>query len=330
VQIPGQTAGQALGQISGQIAGQIAGAPLGQIAVLPEGRAPWLQDAVLDGGGTVTDDLDAADGIVWADPRAPDALAAVLAQHPQIPWVQLPFAGIDNFRHVLDHDRLWSCGKGVYAEPVAEMALALALACCRDLDGYARATTWGSDHGRNLLGARVTVLGGGEITASFLRLIAPFRCHTTVVTRHPRPRTGADEVVGAPMLHEVAARTDVLVLALALTPETEGIVGTTLLAALPDHAVVVNVARGAHVDTDALVAALRAGTLGGAGLDVTAPEPLPDGHPLWTTPGVLITPHTANTQAMGRPLLAARVRENVIRRIAGEPLLGPVDVDLGY
>ena len=301
-----------------------------RIAVLPEGRAPWLREAVTDAGGVLVEDVALADGVVWGDPRAPEALAAILAAHPTLPWVQLPFAGIDNFREVLDHDRVWTCGKGVYAEPVAEMALALALACSRDLDAYARATSWGTDHGRNLLGARVTVLGGGEITASFLRLLTPFRCRTTVVTRHPRPLAGADEVVGTDVLHQVAARTDVLVLALALTPETEGVVDAELLAALPDHAILVNVARGAHVDTDALVAALQAGALGGAGLDVTDPEPLPDGHPLWTAPGVLITPHTANTQAMGRPLLAKRVRENVRRRIAGDDLLGPVDVDLGY
>jgi len=299
------------------------------IAVLPEGRAPHLEEAVRDGGATVGSLAD-ADAVVWSDPRDAEGLAEVLRQRPELPWVQLPFAGVDAFLDVLDHERLWTCGKGVYAEPVAEMALALALACCRDLQRYARATSWGSDHGRNLVGARVTVLGGGEITASLLRMLGPLGGDVTVVTRHPRPLDGADRVVGSDQLLTTCARTDVLVLALALTPETEGIVDATVLDSLPDHAVLVNVARGAHVDTDALVDALREERLGGAGLDVTDPEPLPDDHPLWTLPGVLVTPHTANTQAMGRPLLAARVRDNVRRRIAGEELLGPVDVDLGY
>ena len=300
-----------------------------RIAVLPEGRAPWLADAVRAGGGEPASLAD-ADAIVWADPYDAEGLAAALDERPDLPWVQLPFAGIDPFLDVLDHDRTWTCGKGVYAEPVAEMALALLLACCRDLQVYARATTWTDDHGRNLLGARVTVLGGGAITSSLLRLLGGFGCHVTVVTRHPRPLDGAEEVVGTDRLHEVAARTDALVLALALTPETERIVDADLLAALPDEAVLVNVARGQHVDTEALVAALRAGGLRAAGLDVTDPEPLPDGHPLWDLDGVLITPHTANTKAMGRPLLATRVRENVRRRIAGEDLLGVVDPDLGY
>ena len=300
-----------------------------RIAVLPEGRAPWLADAVRAGGGEPAPLTD-ADAVVWADPYDADGLADVLARRPDLPWVQLPFAGIDPFLGVLDHDRTWTCGKGVYAEPVAEMALALLLACCRDLQVYARAGSWTSDHGRNLLGARVTVLGGGAITSSFLRLLAGFGCHVTVVTRHPRPIDGAEEVVGPAALDEVAARTDALVLALALTPDTERIVDAGLLATLPDDAVLVNVARGRHVDTDALVTALREGRLRAAGLDVTDPEPLPDDHPLWTLDGVLVTPHTANTKAMGRPLLAARVRENVRRRLAGEDLLGVVDPDLGY
>jgi phosphoglycerate dehydrogenase-like enzyme len=301
-----------------------------ELVVLPAGRAPWLADAVREGGGQVVDDPARADGVVWADPHDAAGLATLLEEHPAIPWVQLPFAGVDPFLEVLDEDRAWTCGKGVYAEPVAEMALGLAVACCRDLHVYARATSWGTDHGRYLLGTRVTVLGGGEITSSLLRLLGPWRTTTTVVTRHPRPSEGADEVVGTDRLLEVAARTDVLVLALALTPETEGIVDAALLDALPDDAVLVNVARGRHVDTDALVAALQEGRLRGAGLDVTDPEPLPDGHPLWTAPGVLVTPHTGNTREMAVPLLAERVRENVRRRIAGEPLLGPVDPTLGY
>jgi phosphoglycerate dehydrogenase-like enzyme len=300
-----------------------------RVAVLPEGRAPWLGDAVREAGGEVSG-VDGADAVVWSDPYDADGLAAVLAARPDLPWVQLPFAGIDPFLDLLDHDRVWTCGKGVYAEPVAEMALALLLACCRDLPQYARATTWTSDHGTNLLGARVTVLGGGAITTSLLRLLGGFGCHVTVVTRHPRPIDGAEEVVGPDELTAVATRTDALVLALALTPETERIVDAELLAALPDDAVLVNVARGQHVDTAALVETLQAGRLGAAGLDVTDPEPLPDGHPLWSLDGVLVTPHTANTKAMGRPLLAGRVRENVRRRIAGEALLGRVDPDLGY
>ncbi len=142
---------------------------------------------------------------------------------------------------------------------------------------------------------------------------------------------GVDRVVAADDdWHALLPDTDLLVLALALTDETVGIVGARELDLLPDHAWLVNVARGRHVDTEALVAALDAGRLGGAGLDVTDPEPLPDGHPLWGRDDVIISPHTANTPEMGRPLLARRVTENVRRWIAGEDLLGLVDPSLGY
>jgi phosphoglycerate dehydrogenase-like enzyme len=245
--------------------------------------------------------------------------------------VQLPWAGIEPFVEVLDDDHIWTCGKGVYAEPVAEHALMLMLAGLRGGVRYARATSWTGPWGRNLLGARVTVLGGGAITSSLLRLLVPFGATVTVVRRHPMPIDGAASVVGIDNgLGEALAGADVLVLALALTPDTVGIVGAAELDQLPDHAWVVNVARGKHIVTDDLVAALRAGTIGGAALDVTEPEPLPPDHPLWALPNCIITPHTANTPEMALPLLAARIRENVRRYSAGEPLLGPVDPHLGY
>ena len=126
------------------------------------------------------------------------------------------------------------------------------------------------------------------------------------------------------------ATADLVVLALALTPETTGFFGRPQLEAMASHAWLVNVARGRHVVTADLVDALAAGSIGGAALDVTEPEPLPEGHPLWALPNCLITPHTANTYEMAIPLLSARIADNVRRFRAGEPLLGPVSPDLGY
>ena len=122
----------------------------------------------------------------------------------------------------------------------------------------------------------------------------------------------------------------VVYLALALTPETTGIIGAAELDLMDEPAWLVNVARGPHIDTDALVAALNSGSIAGAALDVTDPEPLPDGHPLWDLPNCIITPHTADTIEMVMPLLAERIRTNVIRFAAGEPLVGVVDPDAGY
>nr|MBA2282307.1 hydroxyacid dehydrogenase [Acidimicrobiia bacterium] len=151
-----------------------------------------------------------------------------------------------------------------------------------------------------------------------------------VVRRRPEPMAGAARVVGPDGLDGALAGADGLVLALALTPETRGLVDRRRLDLLAEHACVVNVARGGHVVTDDLVAALQHGSIGAVGLDVTDPEPLPDGHPLWTLPGAVVTPHVGNTPEMAVPLLSARIVQNLRRWAAGEPLLGPVDPELGY
>jgi phosphoglycerate dehydrogenase-like enzyme len=288
-----------------------------------------LETAVREGGGIVTEVRD-ADAIVWTDARHPGDLRTLLDTHPGIRWVQLPWAGIEPFVEVLDHDRAWTCGKGVYAPPVAEHALAMLLAGFRHLVGYGRTRSWSDPVGRNLFDARVTILGGGEITRHLVDLLVPFRVQVTVVRNRPSAMPRVHRVVGPAELHDALAGADAAVLALALTPETDRVLDADALAVLPDHAWVVNVARGRHVDTDDLLAALEAGTLGGAALDVTDPEPLPDGHPLWDRPEVLITPHVANTPEMGRALLATRVADNVRRFGAGDDLLGPVHVELGY
>jgi phosphoglycerate dehydrogenase-like enzyme len=300
------------------------------IAVEPRsGRYESLVDAVVHGGGTVVEPRD-AEALVWADAARPETLPDVIAAAPQLRWVQLPYAGIENFTHVLDHERTWTCGKGVYAPPVAEHALALLLAGFRNLASYSRAGEWQGPAGQNLLGAKIVVLGGGEITRCLLELFAPFGVTATVVRSRPDPVPRAALTVGPNRLHDVLPGADAVVLALALTPETEGIIAAPELELMASHAWLVNVARGRHVVTADLVAALRAETIGGAALDVTDPEPLPPGHPLWGLDNCLVTPHVGNTPEMGIPLLTARVTENVRRFAAGEPLLGLVDVDRGY
>ena len=133
------------------------------VAVEPDcWRRPALVDAVVAGGGTVVAPAE-AEALVWAEPAAPELLPGVLQDGPGIEWVQLPYAGIENLTHLLDRDHRWTCGKGVYAEPVAEHVLMLALAGLRGMGSFARARSWSPPQGRNLLGGRVTVLGGGGI-----------------------------------------------------------------------------------------------------------------------------------------------------------------------
>ncbi len=300
-----------------------------EIVVLPGGARSWLADAVAAGGADVVDAVTDAQPVVWTSASDAAGLRTLLDTHPAVPWVQLPFAGVEPFRDVLDEDRVWTCGKGVYADPVAEMALTHLLAGMRGVLAYGQRTSWSAPQGVNLFDARVTILGGGGITEALIGLLRPFRCEITVMRRSDAPLDGAS-VIGPDRLHDVLPRTDALVLALALTPETAGIIGAEELALLPDHAWISNVARGRHIDTAALVAALESGTIGGAALDVTDPEPLPDGHPLWGFENVVITPHVGNTPEMAVPLLSARVTENVRRWIAGSELLGPVDPVAGY
>lgn len=305
--------------------------PRTAVAVEPRSARQWLDTAVAEGGGTVVAVAEAG-AVVWTRHDDPDGLDRLLTDHPQVEWVQLPFAGIEPYVDVVrgHRDLTWTCGKGVYSEPVAEHALAMALAGLRHLAGYARETEWSKAVGVNLIGARVVILGGGGIATSLLRLLFPFRCHTTVVRRTAEPVQGADQVVTLDALDGALAGADVVFLALALTPETTGIIDRRRLEMLAPHAWVVNVARGRHIVTDDLVTVLSEGRIGGAALDVTDPEPLPPGHPLWSEPRCLITPHTANTIEMAVPILSERVRENVRRWIAGESLVGPVDVDAGY
>jgi len=300
-----------------------------RILVLPARARSWLADAVREGGAEPVTE-GPAEAVVWTDPKDPDGLRRLLDEQPGIRWVQLPWAGIEPYVGVLAHDRTWTCGKGVYAEPVAEHALMLALAGLRGMGTYARATSWTGPLGRNLLGARVVVLGGGGITESLLRLLSPFGAEVVVVRRRAEPIDGAARTVTFEHLDDELPDADLVVLALALTPETEGLFDERRLRLLPSHAWLVNVARGRHVVTDDLVRVLADGAIGGAALDVTDPEPLPDGHPLWSEPRCLLTPHVGNTPEMAVPLLSARVRENVRRFLAGEALLGPVDVDAGY
>lgn len=300
-----------------------------RIAVAPETSPTWVANAVRDGGGEVVDVAD-AQALVWTNPRDADGLANVLQMHPHLSWVQVPFAGVENFVHLIDDSRVWTCGKGVYAEPVAEHALALMLAGMRHIAGYARESSWRGPHGINLLGARVTILGGGGITESLLRLLQPFRCHITVVRKNIEHMNGASDVVGPEHLIDSLAGADVVVLALSLTPETTAIISRAELEMMESHAWIVNVARGGHIVTDDLVRVLENDRIGGAALDVTDPEPLPENHRLWSLPNCIITPHVGNTPEMAVPLLAERIRTNVSHFVHGEALIGTVDPERGY
>jgi phosphoglycerate dehydrogenase-like enzyme len=306
----------------------------GPIAFLPEAHPAFVGAAV--GAGARVEPLSSATrGLVWTSSAGEAELEAVLARHPEISWVQLPWAGVDAFADLIrrhrDDGRLWTSAKGAYAQPVAEHALALALAVLREFPRRVRAGEWDVDErGRSLYGSDVVIVGAGGSAVELLRLLAPFRVHATVVRRADAAVPGAARTVTTDRLADVLGTAEVVFVVAALTEATRGLIGADELAALPADAVLVNVARGGLVDTDALVAVLQSGRLGGAGLDVTDPEPLPTGHPLWDAPNCLVTPHVADTEAMTVPLFARRIAVNATAFLGDCDFDGAIDLDAGY
>jgi len=284
--------------------------------------------AVTRGGGAVAPDPVDADAVVWLEYSRPEELLEAL--NNDIRWVQLPAAGVERWLDLVDGRRTWTGAQGAYAGQVAEHAAALVLAASKHLPQAARARSWGAEPGRPLEGATVGIVGAGAIGRALAPLLAPFGVRILAQTRSGRTVDGAERTAGADGLAEVLRESDYVVLAAPLTRETRGLMGASELDLIGPDGWLVNVARGALVRTDDLVAALREGRIGGACLDVTDPEPLPDDHPLWGFPNVLITPHVANPPAYERDLLAARVEENVRRFAAGEELAGRIDPERGY
>lgn len=307
----------------------------GQIAVLPQASA-FFSDAVTAGGGVTSELSDRTRGLVWLSETRADELTEILRAHPGIGWVQLPWAGVDGFADVLARyadgsGPLFTSAKGAYSEPVAEHAVALALAVLRELAPKARAAQWAPVRtGLSLYGRHIVIVGAGGIAAEIIRLVQPYRVRITVVRRTAGALAGADRTVTTDALHEALPTADLLILAAASTDETRALIGAAELALLPPTAALVNIARGALVDHDALLVALRDQRLLGAGLDVTNPEPLGDDHPLWHEPRCIITSHSADTPEMTAPLLARRITENVRAFLGNSRFVGIVDPAAGY
>jgi phosphoglycerate dehydrogenase-like enzyme len=306
----------------------------GPIAVLPEAQGLFV-DAIVAAGGQVAELSPQTRGLIWLDPRDSERLGSILDDNPQLSWVQLPYAGVDSFTEVLRrHARSTltvTSAKGAFAQPVAEHALMLTLALLRRLPLRLSATSWGDGTlGTSLYGLHVVIVGAGGIALELLRLLEPFGVTTTIVRRGGDPVAGADATLPTARLNEAIELADVVILAAALTADTRGLIDKARLDAMKASAILVNVGRGGLVDTDALVTALSSGSIAGAGVDVTEPEPLPEGHPLWAAPNVIITPHSADTPAMTAPLLAHRVANNTRAFLGQGGFDGVVDSVVGY
>ncbi len=259
---------------------------------------------------------------VWV-PQVEDSsdLDRKLAAMPQLQVVQLLSAGVEDVVDAIPDGVTLCDARGVHGSAVAELVLLLVLAAQRRLPHFLdaqREGRWDLVQADDLRDKTVLVVGAGDLGEQTATRLRAFDA-TPVLVAH----TARDGVHATDELPALLPDADVVVLTLPLTPATEGMVDAEFLAAMADGALLVNVARGAIVDTDALVAELTAGRLR-AGLDVVDPEPLPDGHPLWSTPGTIITPHAAGSVSASGPRAFALVRAQLERHVAGEELVNVV------
>ncbi|MHC5115387.1 MAG: D-2-hydroxyacid dehydrogenase, partial [Planctomycetota bacterium] len=282
----------------------------------------------------IADQVDGMDGAYCT--------SEMLRAATRLVWVQAGSAGVERYLAVSElrnNPRIWFTNmQGVHGPTIADHVFSMLLTLTRDLAYYtdpANRGTWnrgGSGAERIALADRtLLVVGLGGIGREVAQRGKGFGMRVWATRRSrktPPPyvdRQGTPDELPA-MLREA----DVVVLCVPLTAETEGMIGREELALMPAGGYLVNIARGKVVDTDDLVAALEAGHLAGAGLDVTDPEPLPPGHVLWTMPNVVITPHVAGRSALTGERRRALLHENLRRFAAGEALLNVVNKEAGY
>ncbi len=243
---------------------------------------------------------------------------AVLHDLPRLRYVQLPSAGYEHARPHLPPGVVLCNGRGVHDAGTAELALALTLAAQRDLPRAVRAMDegrWDAPFGPSLADRRVLVVGQGSVGRAVVARFRPFEVDLVRVARTARDDADG-HVHGVDELVDLLPHADVVVLAIPLSRTSYHLLDAAALARLKDGALVVNVARGKVVDTDALLAELTAGRLRAA-LDVTDPEPLPPGHPLWHAPNVLVTAHQGGNTDATHPRIAALVRRQIEALLAG-------------
>jgi phosphoglycerate dehydrogenase-like enzyme len=302
------------------------------VALEPRQFAPYVE-AIESSGAKLSALGPDVTALVWTDYARPDLLEKALDENPQLRWVQLPFAGVDVFSEIIKRPLTFTSAKRSYSEPVAEHALMLMMALGRVLPKRVKATSWGKKHADSLYDENILIVGGGGIAQELVRLLAPFRSQVTVVRKHPTEafdEFGIAKVVGFSELDRALAEAKFVVVACALTDETRRLFNLERFKKMRPDSHLVNVARGEIVDQDELLAALDGGLISGAALDVTYPEPLEDGHPLFGREDLIITPHTADTMQIVQGLFSARLRENVTKYFAREKLVGEVDPQLGY
>jgi phosphoglycerate dehydrogenase-like enzyme len=319
----------------------VAPGPLVAIVDAVDRELPDLADAAaiarlvaVGGVPELEDHLPELDAVfAWNFDRP--SLLDVVPRAPRLRWIQSISAGVEDLASpVLEaHGVVLTNAAGVYDPGLAESVLGFLLAFSGRIleDARLPAGAWPTDEIRLLRGTTALVVGAGSIGTEVGRLLAAAGAHVRGVARTARAPDGIFEAIAGPeeLLAELA-RADHVVNVLPITEATRGTFDAAAFAAMRREAIFVNIGRGATVDETALIAALEAGSIAGAALDVFDVEPLPADSPLWRMPNVLVSPHRAGDHAGWAEDAVALFVDNLRRFIAGEPLRNVVDVELGY
>ena len=250
-------------------------------------------------------------------------------------WVHALGAGVENLCQDVTGTEIRVTNSHVHGDTIADHVFAFILAHTRRLRealDHQAARRWVHDEvrGTPLAGRIIGILGLGTIGSSVARRAVAFGMRVVGTKRRPAPIPGVERVVPPAEIDAVLREASVLAMTLPLTPATKAIIGARELALLPEGAFLVNIGRGGQIDEAALLAALRSGRLGGAGLDVFADEPLPADSPLWGAPRLMITPHVAGDFPGYMDRMIPVFCDNLKRYLAGQPLQHLVDPALGY
>ncbi|HYI65925.1 MAG TPA: D-2-hydroxyacid dehydrogenase [Candidatus Limnocylindrales bacterium] len=262
----------------------------------------------------------------------------VVTRSSRLRWIHSAAAGVDRVTTPVVRERglMVTNARGVFSRPIAEYVVMMSLAISRRLPQLLelqRERTWQPLRGRELSELTIGIVGYGSIGAELSRLLAPFGCRILATRRHPERGAGDEpnvELHGLDRLDEVLRASDIVVVAAPLTDETAGLIGAEQLAQMREDAWLINIARGRLIDEIALRRALQSGWIGGAVLDVFSEEPLAPDSPLYSTPNLLITPHTSWASDRVAERTVDLFVENLRAFRAGEPMRNVVDLEAGY
>ncbi len=306
---------------------------VGEMAPRIHALAPGADLVAVDDKGRL---LGPGAGVtIWLRGRWLPNIEAVTRQMPDLRWLHTNSAGVDHvlFPALIASDVVVTNAAGAHAIPISESVMGMMLAIVKRFPDHWRNQTqarWERYRKDELYGKTLTIIGTGHIARELARRARFFGMATIGVTAAPREEPAFDRLVGYDSLLDALAAADFVVIAAPLSPDRIGLIGRDALAAMRPTAWLINIARGALVDEQALLDTLRANRIAGAYLDVFAQEPLPSRHPFWKLPNVLIVPHNTGFtwQSRGRGL--DLFIDNLRRWLDGAPLVNVVDKQRGY